>query len=124
MFRMFRPTHIVLLSTGAYPVMLDTDADGAGPAYTAEEWQAEAPADIEFNGKIWTFQGDPSRVLGVEAATRTMRPTLTPPPGWTLRGFRRDLRRKHIHGGKPVPAHSGGFDNTGLYWCARDGEGA
>jgi hypothetical protein len=57
----FRPTHeIVLTDTRdgdrkVFHVLLDGDT---GPAYTREEWEAEASADWERGDDgEWTFQG-------------------------------------------------------------------
>ena len=59
----FTPTHRIIFTPSApnaapetYLVALDPDRDGDGPAYTREEWDADAPADWNREGGAWHWR--------------------------------------------------------------------
>lgn len=72
----FYPTHKISLfvpgnddADETIEVTLDADDDGAGPAYTREEWESATSADWERDASgSWTFQGQatpPGREVSV-----------------------------------------------------------
>ncbi len=88
-------THTVEVALVEGGLDLGVDTSSGGPAYTREEWEAEALADLERQGDgSWTFKGEPVSCAATCLLTQAEQlaerlhdaPSTTVPPWRTAEG--------------------------------------